>query len=91
MGGDGDTPHQANFRLGDPFDVAELSVARYVFDLSDWDKSAWVIPLGSSGHPGSPHYADQTRIWADVKLIPMLYEWDIIAAEAESRQELQRV
>ena len=90
MGGDGDTPHQANFRLSDPFDVAELSVARYVFDTSDWDKSAWVIPLGSSGHPGSPHYADQTPIWADVKLIPMLYDWDMIAAEAESRQELTR-
>ena len=66
-----------------------LSVARYVFDLADWDGSRWAIPLGASGHPGSPHYADQAPVWGEVQLIPMLYTWERIEAEAEAQQALQ--
>ena len=66
-----------------------MSVARYVFDTSDWNNSAWVVPLGASGHPGSPHYADQTPTWREVQLIPMLYDWDRIAASAKTRQALR--
>ena len=63
-------------------------VARYVFDLDDWNKSAWVVPLGASGHPGSPHYADQAPVWGQVEVIPMLYERVKIAEEAECCQKL---
>ena len=88
MGGDGDTPQAGGYSPVDPFVMTGMSVARYVFDLGDWDSSAWVIPLGASGHPGSPHYADQAPVWAEVKLTPMLYDWDRIASTAESRQTL---
>ena len=88
MGGDGDTPQAGSYSPADPFVMTGMSVARYVFDTSDWDNSRWVTPLGASGHPGSPHYADQTPIWAEVGLVPMLYSWDRIAADAESRQTL---
>jgi penicillin G amidase len=64
-------------------------VTRFVFDLSDWQRSAWVVPLGASGHPGSPHYADQTATWAAVQLYPMLYNWMQISAEAEAQQSLE--
>ena len=67
MGGDGDTPQAASYSLGQLFNITSTSVARYVFDTADWSKSAWVVPLGSSGHPGSPHYADQAPLWAEVK------------------------
>ena len=89
VGGDGDTPQAAGYPMADPFTVSGTSVGRYVFDLADWDSSAWVVPLGASGHPGSPHYADQAAIWGQVQLIPMLYDWDRIEAVAESRQELR--
>ena len=88
MGGDGDTPQAGSYSSAAPFIMTGMSVARYVFDAGDWDNSRWVIPLGSSGHPGSPHYADQAPIWGEVKLIPMLYRWERIAAEAESHQTL---
>ena len=88
MSGDSDTPLAASYALAQPYTVMGLSVARYVFDLSDWDKSRWVIPLGASGHPGSTHYADQAPIWADVQLVPMLYDWQRIMGNAESRQQL---
>ena len=87
-GGDGDTPHASGYLWGDPYVVTGTSVARYVFDLADWDNSQWIVPLGASGHPGSPHYADQAPIWAEVKLVPMKYEWSQIASAAESHQKL---
>jgi penicillin amidase len=88
MSGDGDTPHSASYAASEPFDVTGTSVARYVFDLEDWSRSRWITPLGSSGHPGSPHYADQIQTWGARELVPMLYDWDRIEAQAESRREL---
>ena len=89
MDGDADTPLAASYAMAEPFTVMGMSVARYVFDLNDWDNSAWIVPLGSSGHPGSPHYADQAAIWANVDLIPMLYDWTKLEQQAKSRQELK--
>ncbi|MEX2395218.1 MAG: penicillin acylase family protein, partial [Actinomycetota bacterium] len=87
MGGDGDTPQAGSSETGTW--IQHSSVARYVFDLGDWDNSACVIPLGASGHPASPHYADQTETWANVKLFPMTFSWDKIRAGAETRQVLE--
>ena len=90
MAGDGDTPQQGGYSPGAPFDMTSMAVARYVFDTSDWSNSRWVVPLGASGHPGSPHYADQAPIWAEVELVPMLYDWAKIEDSAEAEQELGR-
>ena len=88
MGGDGDTPQAGGYSSADPYVMTSMSVARYVFDIADWDNSRWVVPLGASGHPGSPHYADQMSTWAQVELIPMVYDWRKIEAGAESSQTL---
>ena len=88
LGGDGDTPMSAGFSPTDPFTITGTSAARYVFDLGDWNNSAWTVPLGSSGHPGSTHYGDQAETWGRIELTPMLYDWDRIASSAESRQRL---
>jgi penicillin amidase len=87
MHGDSDTPLQGGYAL-EPYIVAGLSVNRYIYDLNNLKHSRWSVPLGSSGHPGSPHFADQAHIWADVQLIPMLYDWDAIRTQAESHQGL---
>jgi penicillin amidase len=91
MGGDGDTVQAASFIAGAGYGMTSMSVARYVFDLADWDRSAWVVPLGSSGHPGSPHFADQARVWGEVQLVPMRYDWQRIRSEAETHQTLDPV
>ncbi len=91
VSGDGDTVQAGTFVPAAGFAVTSTSVARYVFDLNDWDNSAWIVPLGASGHPGSGHYADQAQDWADVRLRPMRYAWDRIRAEADSRQQLDPV
>jgi penicillin amidase len=88
-GGDGDTVQAAEFVPAAGFELTLTSVARYVFDLGDWERSAWIVPLGASGHPASPHYADQARDWAAVRLRPMRFGWTRVAAEAESHQRLE--
>ena len=55
MSGDGDTPLSASYALSGPFTVTGASVARYIIDLADWDKSKWITPLGSSGNQLSSH------------------------------------
>ena len=89
--GDGDTPLAGSYSLSDPATVTGLSVVRYAFDTSDWSKSLWAVPLGSSGHPGSHHYHDQSDTWRKVKMVPMQYDWDHIAAHCETRQVLEPV
>ena len=87
MGGDGDTVQAAT--IGTGYSVGSTSVARFIFDLRDRQHSAWVVPLGASGHPGSPHYADQADAWAAMQLYPMPYDWSQVNAEAETRQRLE--
>jgi penicillin amidase len=89
MGGDGDTVMAASFIAGGGYGLTSTSVARYVFDLADWEQSQWVVPLGASGHPGSPHYADQVQAWAEGRLFPMRYGWERVRAEAETHQALE--
>jgi penicillin amidase len=89
MGGDGDTPQAASYSPAAPYVMTNMSVARYVFDTADWNRSCWVVPLGVSGHPGSPHYADQAPIWGEIDLVPMLYTWKHITADANSTQQLE--
>ncbi|OYT69845.1 MAG: hypothetical protein CFK52_12865 [Chloracidobacterium sp. CP2_5A] len=36
---------------------------RFVADLSQWDASRLGLPLGESGDPQSPHWADQLESW----------------------------
>jgi penicillin amidase len=89
VGGDGDTVQAASIGAGTGYTVGGTSVARFVFDLSDWQRSAWVVPLGASGHPGSRHYADQAAAWGAVQLYPMLYDWQQISTTAETSQRLE--
>ena len=91
MGGDGDTPQAGSFAHTNPFVMTGMSVARYVFDASNWDNSRWIVPLGSSGHPGSPHYADQLDIWSKVETIHMCYTEPAVDETSVSRQLLSPI
>ncbi len=91
VGGDGDTPQAGGFGgLGSgDFRLSSSSVARYAFDLADWERSGWIVPLGSSGHPGSEHFADQAQAWSQQQLIPMRYDWETVQAAADTHQRLE--
>ena len=87
--GDGDTPLQGGYSSATFATATSLSVARYSYDTANWDNSLWVVPLGSSGHPGSPHYYDQSETWRRVEMLPMRWNWNTIIAAAEDHQSLQ--
>jgi len=86
FGGDSDTPQQGGYI--ENLEVNSISVNRYIHDVSNWNNSRWIVPLGSSGHPGSKHYSDQSQYWAEVKTIPQLWNWKEIEKSYESKQRL---
>ena len=87
--GDGDTPLQGGYSPATFATVTSLSVARYAYDTANWDDSLWVVPLGSSGHPGSSHYHDQSETWRKVGMLPMPWDWRAIIADSETTQMLE--
>jgi penicillin amidase len=68
---------------------AYSSIARYVFDLSDWEACRWIVFHGASGDPASSHYSDQSEAWRRGETVPMRYGWEGIAREAASHTVLQ--
>jgi penicillin amidase len=62
------------------FKAAYGAVARYVFDVGNWEASGWIVFDGVAGDPESPHYVDQHPLWASGRLIPMHYDWQVITA-----------
>ncbi len=88
IGGDGDTVLANGLVPSAGPQATYGALSRYVFDVGNWDNSRWVVFHGASGHPASPHYADQNVPWSDCAMVPMLYSWDRIAAEAVTSQDL---
>jgi penicillin amidase len=72
MGGDEDTVRMGNAPrqyAGQPYYVAPSY--RQICDLSNWDRSLSIHPVGQSGHPGSKHYADLVDGWRTMQYHPM--------------------
>jgi penicillin amidase len=64
MGGASTTPNVLNIT---PTGTIEGPSMRFVADLSDPDGIRLVNFMGQSGHPASPHYADQFQAWVNVE------------------------
>ncbi len=64
------------------------SVARYAFDLDDWDKSGWVVPHGVSGVRGTGHDIDQRQKWLECDLLPMAFSDESVQEVEASHFEL---
>jgi penicillin G amidase len=80
VGGDNDTVWATGCRAESGPAAVYGAVARYVFDVGNWEDCSWIVVGGASGDPASPHYVDQHEAWSRCELIPMRYGWDAIAA-----------
>ena len=65
------------------------SLARYVFDVGNWEACRWIVFHGSSGDPRDPHYDSQSDLWRRGKTVAMQYDWDIVATSALSHTVFQ--
>jgi penicillin amidase len=71
------TVNPANFnpaRKGSPrwrYEVTTIPSLRMVTSLSDPDRTVIMGPMGQSGQPGFPHYADMIRPWISGKAVPL--------------------
>ncbi|KAA2212962.1 penicillin acylase family protein [Teichococcus oryzae] len=88
VGGDGDTVLANGLLCASGPAASYGALARYVFDVGDWEACRWVVFHGVSGQPGSPHYADQNEAWSATRMVPMHYGWEGIEKAARHRQEL---
>ena len=84
-GGDMDTVQASSYVSVDGLRTASASVARYAFDLADWDRSGWSVPLGSAGDPGTRHGHDQQEAWRTGRLLSAPYSRRAVQAAAEER------
>jgi len=84
VGGDGETPHQANFAVQWPVGPVYVTVSyRQIIDVGAWENSQSVNTTGQCGVLGSPHYADQIPLWRAGQYHPMLWRREDIQRQAE--------
>jgi penicillin G amidase len=68
--GDNETVRSSGIRGLAQTTATSGSVARYVFDLGDWENSGWAVP-------------EQTDAWYAARLVPMHYAWPAVVAGSE--------
>lgn len=57
------------------------SVARWVWDLGDRERSRWNVPFGASGIQGDPHFDDQLDDWAGARTTRITTDWTRLRRE----------
>ncbi len=67
---------------GDPDGVNHGASQRHIYIPGNWDRSLSVIPTGQSGIPASPHYGDQTPLYAAGKYHPDYFSRERVATHA---------
>lgn len=88
--GDPDTVCAMGYTPTAGFAVRTGPVARYAFDVADWDNSGWSVPLGANGEPGAPHAEDQIDAWSSGRLFPAPYTRRAVDAAATATERVTR-
>ena len=75
--------NQNGFSAGERYDVTSGPHFRFLADLADPSRALGTHTSGNSGHPGSPHYADQAADWLAGRYHPMYLDRADVDANAE--------
>ncbi len=89
VGGGNVTVNAHSWNSARPFAVTAIPAARFVADVGNWDDSVLVLPVGQSGRPWSPHYADQIESWIAGEPLSFAFSEAAVTAAAVARMELR--
>jgi penicillin amidase len=90
IGGDFDTVWAAGASYTEVGDQPVIGPPfRFIADLSDWNKTLWILAPGQSGHPGSAHYADNIRSWLQGEYYPLPFDRVAVLAAAKAKFVLE--
>ena len=73
----------------DGYTVDWLPSMRMIVDLGDLNNSVTVHTTGESGHAYNPHYIDMADLWRNIQYYPMLWNEQVIIANAEAHLVLK--
>jgi penicillin amidase len=88
VGGDSMTVNKTTTDLRRPYATSEAASYRQILDVGAWDGSLGVNTTGQSGHPRSPHYFDQNRLWRQGQYRPLPFTRTAVEAATVSQLEL---
>ena len=88
VGGDSMTVNKTTTDLRHPYATTEAASYRQILDVGAWDGSLGVNTTGQSGHPRSPHYFDQNRLWRQGAYRPLPFTRGAVEAATVSQLEL---
>ncbi len=85
LGGDFDTIWASGATRNDlSHDLIVGPPFRFIADLQDWNRSLGMLVPGQSGHPMSPHYADNIQGWLKGDYHPILFDREAVLKEADA-------
>ena len=82
------TVNKTTTDLRRPYATTDAASYRQILDIGAWDGSLGVNTTGQSGHPRSPHYFDQNRLWRQGEYRPLPFTRGAVEAATVSRLEL---
>jgi penicillin G amidase len=85
VGGGDDTVNRGVLHPSEGFADGAIASYRQIIDLGDLDASLSVITTGNSGNPASPHFADQSPMWATGEYHPMPFSRSAVEAASEGK------
>ncbi len=88
VAGDSTTVNKTTTDLRRPYAASEAATYRQILDVGAWDASIGVNITGQSGHPRSPHYFDQNRLWQQGEYRPLPFARQAVEAATVSQLEL---
>ena len=80
LGGDEHTVSQGAFDALLGYRPAVIPSVRFVWDLGDLERSVGVVPAGVSGNPASPHWSDQSTLFAEGAVRPAGFATESVSA-----------
>lgn len=73
-----------NWHTNPHYHTVHAAGMRFIADMADPDASWFALAPGQSGHPGSRHYGDLAKLWAEHRYFEIRTDWGPSAKPADT-------